>query len=99
MDLVDSTILHWAVWLMGTVDLEIPRTTKLQQKYQEMVILNIADMKILTKFTKHSIMKTSMSIQTMMWYHTTNISYTSMIATTILSTVTLCSNQIFSEIS
>ena len=35
MYLVDSTILLLAVWLMGTVDLDIPRTTKQQQKYHE----------------------------------------------------------------
>ena len=65
------------------VDLDIPRTTKQQQKYQKVVILNIANLKTLTKCTKHSVMTNSMSIQIMMWCHTTNISYSSMIATSM----------------
>ena len=43
MDLVDSTILLLAVFLMGIVNLDIPRTTVQQQKYQKMAILKHED--------------------------------------------------------
>ena len=67
MDPVDSTILLLAVWLTRIVDLNIPRTTKQQQKYQRMDILNIANVKILTKSTRHSVMASPMSTQIMVW--------------------------------
>ena len=83
MDPVDSTILLLAVWLMCTVNLDIPRTTKQQHKYWRMVILSITNVMILTKCTKHSVMASPMTTQIVMWCHTTSTSSTSMIATSM----------------
>ena len=66
IDLVDSTILLLVVWLMGPVNFDIPRTTKQQQNYKRMVILNIVNVNILTKCTKHPVMASPMSTQIMM---------------------------------
>ena len=52
MDLVDSTPLLLAIWLMGIVDLDIPRTTEQQQKYKKIVI--VIAMKILRKYEEFS---------------------------------------------
>ena len=90
IDLVDSTILLLAVWMMGIVNLDITRTTKQQQKYQNMIILNIADVMILTMCTKYSVMANLMSLQITMWCHTTNTFCTIMIATSMLSIVYQC---------
>ena len=48
---------------MDIVDLDIPRTTKQQQKYQRMIILSIANVKILTKCTKHSVVTSPMTTE------------------------------------
>ena len=85
MDLVDSTILLLAVWLMGIAGLDIPKTTKQQQKYQKMVISNMTDVKILTECRNYSVMANLTCLQIMMWCHTTNIFCTNMIATSMLN--------------